>query len=80
MFEAVSSPCLLAEVLTKLIESETRINFVKVALQDSLYVDNSQFADNCKKKLVQFYKEARRVMMKGNFNLRQWSTNCDEVK
>ena len=41
MLGAVSSPFLLAAVLEKLIESETRIYFVKVALHDSLYVDNS---------------------------------------
>ena len=43
-------------------------------------MDNSQFADNCAEKLVQFYVESRRFLQKGNFNLRQWSTNCSKVK
>ena len=76
----MSSPFLLAAVLEKQIESETRIYFVKIALHNGLYVDNSSFAHNFAEIIVQFYIEARRVLQKGNFNLRQWSTNCEQVR
>ena len=78
-FGSVSSTFLLVAVLEKLIESETRIYQVKIAFEYGLYVDNSSFVSNCVKMLVEFYIEARRVLKEGNFNLRQWSSNCPEV-
>ena len=80
MFGCISSPFLLAAVLEKLISEETQIDFVKKAIRNGLFVDNSGFASDNVDRMVEFYTEARRVLKLGNFNLRQWSTNCKEVK
>ena len=79
MFGCISSPFLLAAVLEKLISEETRIAYVETAIRNGLFVDNSGFASDNVNKMIEFYKEARRVLNLGNFNLRQWSSNCKEV-
>ncbi|CAL4088463.1 unnamed protein product, partial [Meganyctiphanes norvegica] len=75
MFGSVSSPFLLAAVLQKLIKDDCENIIVREALEKSIYVDNVVYATNSEDTILQFFGDSRTLLNKGNFNLRQWSSN-----
>ncbi|CAL4166751.1 unnamed protein product [Meganyctiphanes norvegica] len=75
MFGSVSSPFLLAAVLQKLIKDDCENIIVREALERSIYVDNVVYAANSEDTILQFFRDSRTLLNKGNFNLRQWSSN-----
>ena len=48
-------------------------------LEDGLYVDNilSSFEDE--KSAINFYRESRKLLQKGGFNLRSWNSNSSNL-
>ena len=80
LFGSISSPFLLAIVLDKVIAEDILNSQVKKILQHNIYVDNLNCATNDVNMLVNLYKESREVFLKRGFNLRKWSSNCQEVQ
>ena len=77
IFGGVCSPFQLAAVLNKLIIDKCESDYVKSALLQGIYVDNVIHAHNSEQKLIEFFNVSRQLFLKGNFNLRRWSSNCD---
>ena len=46
----------------------------------NFYVDNLIKTSNSISELFQLYTEAFDRMQKGNFELRSWNTNCEDLK
>ena len=49
-------------------------------LKNNFYVDNLIKSGNSVSELAELYKESFQRMQKGNFDLRSWNTNNDELK
>ena len=80
LFGSISSPFILASVLKKLITDASTSQYTREALLNGIYVDNLFHSDNDENRLVEFFKEARQIMAKGNFNLREWGSNSKKVR
>ena len=80
LFGSISSPFILASVLKKLITDGSTSQYTREALLNGIYVDNLFHSDNDEDRLVEFFKEARSIMSKGNFNLREWGSNSKKVR
>ena len=79
IFGSKASPFQLAAVIYILIRDDCRDNYVKSALENSIYVDNIVHAEDDEEKLAKFFEVSRETFKKGNFNLRQWSSNSKMV-
>ena len=79
IFGGVCSPFQLAAVINKLITDQCKCTYVKNALLQGTYVDNVLHATNSENQLVQFFNTSRDLFNKGNFNLRQWSSNSPKL-
>ena len=79
IFGGVCSPFQLAAVLNKLIIDQCESEYVKNALLKGIYVDNVIHSHNSEQKLIEFFNVSRNLFLKGNFNLRSWSSNCDKL-
>ena len=79
IFGSKASPFQLAAVLHVLIRDDCQDNYVKNALENSIYVDNVVHAEDDEEKLAKFYELSRELFEKGNFNLRQWASNSKVI-
>ena len=79
LFGSISSPFLLAAVLEKIIEEDIKDNTTQKILKNSIYVDNFAAAFTDPEILKNLYIECRKVFLSRHFNLRQWSSNCEEI-
>ena len=80
LFGSISSPFILASVLKKLITDASASEYSKQALLNGIYVDNLFHSDNDEDRLVEFFHEARSIMTRGRFNLREWGSNSNKVR
>ena len=80
LFGSISSPFILASVLKRLITDTSSTQYTKEALLKGIYVDNLFHSDDSEEKLVNFFTEARGILSKGNFNLREWGSNSTLVR
>ena len=73
LFGSVSSPFMLNATL----RLHLRINTSEVAkdMSKNLYVDNIVSGGTTEQSVTQYFREARRIMSKANFNLRSWASN-----
>ena len=79
IFGGVCSPFQLAAVVNKLIVDKCKCIYVKDALLQGIYVDNVIHANNSEEQLVNFFEISRDLFLKGNFNLRKWSSNSPKL-
>ena len=80
LFGSISSPFILASVLKRLITDKSANQYTRDALLKGIYVDNLFHSDDNEENLVKFFSDARDVLSKGNFNLREWGSNSILVR
>ena len=80
LFGSISSPFILASVLKRLITDKSASQYTKDALLNGIYVDNLFHSEDDEEQLAAFFEEARDVLKKGNFNLREWGSNSTIVR
>ena len=80
LFGSISSPFILASVLKRLITDKSANQYTRDALLNGIYVDNLFHSDDNEENLVNFFNDARDVLSKGNFNLREWGSNSILVR
>ena len=78
VFGHTSSPMSLGAVLSHHLEKFS--SPVAVDISDKLYVDNLLSGVENESEAVSYFHEARDLMLKGNFVLRQWCTNSNLLK
>lgn len=80
LFGSISSPFILASVLKRLITDKSANQYTRDALLNGIYVDNLFHSDDSEENLAKFFDDAREVLTKGNFNLREWGSNSTLVR
>ena len=73
LFGSVSSPFMLNATLRLHLSSQN--SEVAKDMRQSLYVDNIISGGTTEHSVAQYFKEARAIMSKANFNLRSWASN-----
>jgi len=77
LFGAVCSPFMLFATLCRhLKEYKTSAS---TDILRNLYVDNIITGRESEAHLIEFYKDARSLMMAGKFNLRSWASNSQQL-
>lgn len=78
LFGATCSPFILNATLLKHLALQK--NATADTLARDLYVDNVISSLDSKEEVQNYYKEARNIMNSASFNLRSWTSNCDELR
>ena len=78
LFGATCSPFILnATLLKHLQQNDSKTSKL---LERDLYVDNILTSIQTEEEAVNYFKEARNLMNKAGFNLRSWTSNCQQVR
>lgn len=78
LFGSVSSPFMLNATLRLHLSSQN--SEVAKDIQQNLYVDNIISGGTTEHSVTQYFKEARAIMSKANFNLRSWASNSQYLQ
>ena len=78
LFGAGCSPFILSATLNKLLHQHAT-NPVAGQLNQDLYVDNVVSSLRTDAAAVQYYKDGRKLMSDGGFNLRSWASNSPAI-
>ena len=78
VFGYICSPFILAQVIKKHLEKFPKDDINNILTRNN-YVDNLFLTSNSSDELITFSQEAYDRMKAGGFELRSWSSNCDEA-
>lgn len=61
-------------------DSQEKFPAIAELIRDNFFMDDNMFGDDSFEELYDSYDGIRKVMRSGGFNLRKWSTNCNELR
>ncbi|XP_070535295.1 uncharacterized protein [Ptychodera flava] len=79
LFGAVSSPFILNAVVKTHLESHERTP-TSTDLENNIYVDNILSGTDSNEDAVEYYEESNHLFESCGFNLRSWSSNCEDIR
>ncbi|XP_070576393.1 uncharacterized protein [Ptychodera flava] len=79
LFGAVSSPFILNAVVKTHLESRERTP-TSTDLENNIYVDNILSGTDSNEDAVEYYEESNHLFESCGFNLRSWSSNCEDIR
>ena len=79
LFGAVCSPFILNAVVKTHLETNSA-NSTSADLKENIYVDNVVSGTGNTGDAMQYYENSNELMNTAGFNLRSWSSNCEEIR